>query len=168
MKNMKILKVIVVIFILWVIFFVIDYNRVKNKKSPIFCICPSFMVYADGGTRQWIGLGYKVIEYHVNGYDKIVIGDWSLHYDDNKPGYSNGVKLDVYQFRGKIIEITANGIIIEPNEDEPIRKSADKIRVKMGLYNMNCIGMEAIVKYTGIILESYPVQVDTVDVKILE
>lgn len=63
-KRKKILKkVIVIIFSLTIIFFIVDYNCVKNQKEPIFCRI-NFSGYNDGGTEEYLGLGYKVILFH--------------------------------------------------------------------------------------------------------
>lgn len=87
-KN-KLLKVIgiilLTIILLGVIFFIVDYNRVKNQKIPIFCI--KIGTLWDGGTTEYMGLGYKVIDYHkLNGYDKIHIGSLFMKYDDSLTG----------------------------------------------------------------------------------
>jgi hypothetical protein len=59
----------------------VDYNRVINQETPIFCI--KINEANDGGTTEYLGLGYKVIDYHkLNGYDKIHIGSLSMKYDD--------------------------------------------------------------------------------------
>ena len=40
---------------------------------------------ADGGTIEYFGLGYKVIDFHtVAGFDDIKIGSWFMDYDDFK------------------------------------------------------------------------------------
>ena len=38
-------------------------------------------------------------------------------------------------FFGKVIESNTSYIIVEPNEDEKERKSADKISIRLGEYN---------------------------------
>ena len=85
MKCLKIIIfIIIIIAIISLIFFIIDYNRVKENKLPIFCISFDSMTYSDGGTREYFGLGYKVIAYKkLNGYDKIHIGTYFLKYDES-------------------------------------------------------------------------------------
>ena len=81
---------IVIIFIIFIIAiigltsFFIDYTRVKENKLPIFCISFDNMTYADGGTKQYFGIGYKVIAYKkMNGYNGIHIGTYFLKYDED-------------------------------------------------------------------------------------
>lgn len=64
-------------------------------------------------------------------------------------------------FYGKIIETTANYIIVEPNEGEEERKSADKISIELGEYNdaLYVVGTNVKITYNGTIMESYPAQV---------
>lgn len=86
-KWLKISGVIVgtmllIMIILGLIFFTIDYNRVKNNEDPKFCI-KELGVIMDGGTIIYWGLGYKVIDFHtISGYDDIKIGPWSMQYND--------------------------------------------------------------------------------------
>lgn len=77
----KCLKIILVIVILCIVFFLVDYKRVKNNKKPFFCI--PIGTAMDGGTVEYWGAGYKVIDFHtISGYDDIKIGPWSMQYND--------------------------------------------------------------------------------------
>lgn len=87
-KEVKIILIIfAVIIMLGVVFFTVDYNRVQKQKRPIFCVMSS--AYSDGGTVEYLGLGYKVIDFQVLGagdngenyYDKIYIGSWFMTYN---------------------------------------------------------------------------------------
>ena len=87
MLMKKILKVVVgilgIIVVLGIVFFTVDYNRVKNQKRPIFCIQSPAEVILDGGTIEYFGLGYKVIDFHtIAGFDDIKIGTWFMDYND--------------------------------------------------------------------------------------
>lgn len=67
-------------------------------------------------------------------------------------------------FVGTILEETTTYMIVEPNEDEEERKSADKIRINLGTnYRdyMYGIGRKVIINYTGYIKDTYPAQIDT-------
>ena len=62
---------------------VVDYNRVKNNERPIFCISNPAGTISDGGTVEFFGLGYKVIDFHtLAGFDDIKIGTWFIDYND--------------------------------------------------------------------------------------
>ncbi|OZM56279.1 hypothetical protein CIB95_12715 [Lottiidibacillus patelloidae] len=53
------------------IMFGVDYGQAKNQKPPIFAGKTS--VYKDGGTTEYTGIGYKVIDYNeLDGRDDIV------------------------------------------------------------------------------------------------
>lgn len=60
-------------------------------------------------------------------------------------------------FYGKVIEAKQNYILVEPNEGEEIRKSADKISIGLGEYNdaLYQVGTNVKVTYTGYVMESY-------------
>ena len=89
MKNLtrkqKIIARLVVILCIGILIvtFTVDYNRVKNQKKPIFCIQSPAGVILDGGTIEYFGLGYKVIDFHtIAGFDDIKIGTWFMDYND--------------------------------------------------------------------------------------
>jgi len=89
MKNLtrkqKIIARLVVILCIGILIvtFTVDYNRVKNQKKPIFCIKSPAGGIMDGGTIEYFGLGYKVIDFHtIAGFDNIKIGTWFMDYND--------------------------------------------------------------------------------------
>ena len=90
-KGIKILLIILgAIVILGFIFFAVDYSRVQKQEKPIFCI--NYAIANDGGTKEYIGLGYKIIDFNrSNGYDEMKIGSWFMEYEDfeNEYNYEN-------------------------------------------------------------------------------
>ena len=88
-KGIKVLLIILgVIIILGLIFFAVDYSRVQRQETPIFCI--NYATANDGGTNEYLGLGYKVIDFNrVNGYDEMKIGSWLMKYEDFEKEYNN-------------------------------------------------------------------------------
>ena len=83
-KVLKVIGIILgVLIILGLIFFVVDYNRVKNNERPIFCIHNPAGAMNDGGTVEFFGLGYKVIDFRtLAGFDDLKIGTWFMDYND--------------------------------------------------------------------------------------
>lgn len=72
-------------------------------------------------------------------------------------------------FVGTILEETSTYMIVEPNEDEEERKSADKIKIDYGTEHKDYsygIGRKVIIKYSGYIKETYPAQIDVDDILI--
>ncbi len=92
-KGIKIFLIALgIIIILGLIFFGVDYNRVKNGDNPIFCIRNLAGIIMDGGTIEYFGLGYKVIDFNMlNGYDEIKIGSWFMKYEDFENEYNDYV-----------------------------------------------------------------------------
>lgn len=92
-KGIKVLLIVLgVIIILGLVFFAIDYNRVQKQEKPLFCIQHPAGVIMDGGTVEYFGLGYKVIDYNMlNGYDEIKIGSWFMKYEDFENEYNSYV-----------------------------------------------------------------------------
>ena len=83
-KCLKVIGIVLgIIVILGIVFFAIDYNRVQKQEKPIFCIKNPAGIISDGGTIEYFGIGYKVIDFHtLAGYDDIKIGSWFMDYND--------------------------------------------------------------------------------------
>lgn len=81
-KIVKTIGVIIgILIILGIIFFAIDYNRAKNNEQPMFCV--QIDEANDGGTKIYLGLGYKVIDFNtLSGFDDVKIGTWLMNYED--------------------------------------------------------------------------------------
>ena len=88
-KGVKIVGIIIgIIILLEIIFFAIDYNRAKNNEQPMFCV--QIDEANDGGSKIYLGLGYKVIDFNrLNGYDEMKIGSWFMKYEDFENEYNN-------------------------------------------------------------------------------
>lgn len=71
-------------------------------------------------------------------------------------------------FFARIIESNSTYIIVEPFENEEIRKSSDKISISMGDNNdvLYEIGTNVKITYTGFVMETYPAKVDAIDIEL--
>ena len=105
MKN-KIKTILIILFIiivLGIVFYIVDSNRAKNNQKPLFCIKTGTLL--DGGTIEYLGIGYKVIDFHtLAGFDDVKIGSWSTDYDD----FRNEMK--VYEERFE--ETLGSGVVV--------------------------------------------------------
>ena len=119
-KGIKIFCIILItIIILGIVFFIVDYNRVKNNNTPMFCINTGTL--RDGGSVEYLGLGYKVIEFNtLDGYDDIKIGTWFMNYDDfqeEMKSSKNEEENIVQTFNARIEEITDNSNMLVNRTD---------------------------------------------------
>ena len=86
-KKYKRTKMIINIFFIVILIIIamisIDIVRVaKYDKKPLFTI--NTKTYKDGGSKEYIGIGYKVIDYYqLQGRRDIEIGTWNLKYNTN-------------------------------------------------------------------------------------
>ena len=80
-KLVRFLNILFVIIIISLLMITTDIICVsKYNIGPFFAI--STHTYKDGGTKEYYGLGYKVIKYHqVQGRKDTEIGLWSLKYN---------------------------------------------------------------------------------------
>ena len=189
-KVLKILfSIIGIIIVLGIVFFVVDYNRVQKQEKPIFCIQNPAGIINDGGTIEYFGLGYKVIDFHtLAGYDDIKIGSWFMDYNDfeeEMKEYEERFEEELRQnedtigdiFNAKIKAIREyNGIttiLIEGLETNDINHRGEfDFSIDNDtelLWNNTKIevsdlkeGQDVSITATGEVLESYPVQLTKV------
>ena len=104
---------------------------------------------------------YAIIEYatkEAKQYKTIEVCSYS----------SDSERLENQSFYGTVIESKQDYIIVEPREGETIRKSADKISISLGKNSdvIYAIGTNVKVTYTGSIMETYPAQVNAINIEI--
>lgn len=148
-KNLKTLFIIIgCILILCFIFFMADYSRVKQNKNPIFCILKDEA--NDGGTKIYLGLGYKVIDFNtLSGFNEMKIGTWFMEYNDfdaEIDSMKETVKLVV-------VKVNSNNLLAMEAEDTNNLysiglKNAENIEFKKD--------QEILVYCDGMILTTYP------------
>lgn len=171
--NKKLLIITLIFFLIIIVLASItnyvDTGRVTTGHEPKCCIK---IVSYDGSKVTYWGLGYKVIRYvgvspnepYENNIG-VKMGSWFMKYELPKPDSTENKD---YSFFGKVIESTANCIIVEPNEDEGERKIADKISISLGKNNdaLYEIGTNVKITYHDNIMESYPAQIKATKVEI--
>lgn len=72
--------IVIVVTILLSTMIIADFNFALHKQRPVFCITQN--TYEDGGTVEYIGLGYKIIDYNViEGRQDVKLGTLFMRYD---------------------------------------------------------------------------------------
>lgn len=78
-------------------------------------------------------------------------------------------KNEEHLFYGKVVEVYSSYIIVEPNENEMIRKSSDKFHIALKNDDITYkIGTNVKITYIGGINESYPAQIGTTKIEVVE
>lgn len=78
-------------------------------------------------------------------------------------------KNDEHSFYGKVLEVSSSYLIVEPNEDEEERKSSDKFHIDLKNDDITYeVGTNVKITYIGGINESYPAQVGTIKIEIVD
>lgn len=156
-KKLKgILIIVGILVLLALICFCVDYSRVKKQEKPIFCI--NLATYRDGGTKEYYGLGYKVIDFNrIDGYDEMKIGSWLMKYED----IANEIlspQLDS-TINAVVVEVHEKGMTVMDLED-------GNSLITVGFTDEGNIGykqgQEISIRYSGTIMESYPAQLGNV------
>ncbi|MBQ9313726.1 MAG: DUF4362 domain-containing protein [Clostridia bacterium] len=78
-----------------------------------------------------------------------------------------------YTFKGKVVEMYMNNLIVEPLENEDIRRSADKIQVWIGqtpTFHPPIFpeGTLVEIEYDGNVAETYPVQINAITLRTID
>jgi len=69
--------------VLYLVIFFVDYSLAIQDKTPVFAL--ETVTYKDGGTKVYLGLGYKIIRYHViDGRQDTDFGTWFIQYNHDK------------------------------------------------------------------------------------
>lgn len=117
---MKWFKTILIVLGIWVSIFFIDFLCVQTIKRPIFMIRTS--IYKDGGTKEYYGLGYKVIKCNtLAGDKKVTIGTYFMDYNCNtKPKEENITLTDQVKFSREYESVGADNVFVYRNINEII------------------------------------------------
>lgn len=68
---------------LYALVFSVDLGLALANQAPWFAV--EVVTYKDGGTKVYLGLGYKVIRYHViDGRQDTDFGTWFIQYRSEK------------------------------------------------------------------------------------
>ena len=129
------------------------------NNNPILKIREDY----NGGSLYYIDKGILVKAYQYTDGKKDVVLRWEKY-----SPYENDIAQEQPYFFGKVIESTAQYILVEPNEGEEIRKSADKISIGLGENNdmIYPVGTNLKITYTGEIMESYPAQTKATNIEV--
>lgn len=71
---------------LWITVFFIDYQLAVHQHNPFFAA--TSRVYKDGGTTEYKGIGYKVVDYNQlmnkNGRTDVVFSSRFINYENKQ------------------------------------------------------------------------------------
>lgn len=110
----KSIKIILIILGIWLIMFVTDFICIKKIDRPIFML--NIINYKDGGTKEYYGIFYKVIDYNViDGDDSIHIGTWFMKYNPSK--VCTDYTTDAYTFSNEY-GVTTDNVFVYKSIDE--------------------------------------------------
>ncbi len=160
MKN--VFKFISLLLLLWLITITTDYILYKNNKNPFFAINTS--IYKDGGSKDYFGLGYKVIRCNT------LTGDKNIHfgfYNINVNNFCINSRSDEHSFKGTIVTVEKENLLIKPNDDQKENLSSDLFSITKDKDIFYEVGMEVIITYQGEIMESYPAMINVINIKII-
>jgi len=113
------IKVLLIILGVWLSIFLVDFICVKTIKRPIFMI--RTLIYKDGGTKVYHGLGYKVIKCNTLEDDnKVTMGTWGLDYNCSTipNNNDNTTVIDSVKFSNEYTKVTTSNPFVYRNINE--------------------------------------------------
>ena len=158
------IKIFLIIFVILVIVLLVDTIQAKFfNNRPFLKITEN---YNDGNVYQKDN-GILVYTYIFSNGTKKTVFRWEKY----APSLEETVDLETNKersFFGKVVETGTSYIIVEPNENEEIRKSSDKIDIGLGEHNdaLYEVGTNVKITYEGPIMESYPAKVKATKIEV--
>ena len=125
-------------------------------------------LYDDGGTREYIALTYKIVDWNRWTTDGVYEATKMYWFPSNFQSIDDLWAYEeqnlVHRFVATILELDSTIALVQPVEGEEERRSADKIHIGVaGLGDIGAqVGSEVEIYYTGGIMESYPAQIHAV------
>ena len=111
-----------------------------------------------------------VIVYKVIGKSVTDRADFNFKFENisSNPVDTENLDENEYSFFGKVIESNEKRIIVEPNENEKIRESGDKVSIGLGEYNdaLYMVGTNVKITYEGTVMTTYPLQVKATKIEL--
>ena len=159
-KTFKVIGIsLIILVILALIFFTVDYIRVQKQEKPIFCISNPAGIYNDGGTIEYFGLGYKIIDFNMlNGYDEMKIGSWAIQYDDFSDEFKEYDNM-FFTKKALVMEVYENSLgVMEILDNEKAGTIYSVAFSKEGNIGFK-YGQEVLIYFDGMIADSYPAQI---------
>ena len=157
------IKIFLIIFVILAIAVLADTMQAKIfDNNPLIKI----RYNRDGGNVDYIDKGIFVYTYVFTNGEKVTVYRWEKY---APPKELVDLETNKEQsFFGKVIESGTNYIIVEPNENEEIRKSSDKIDIGLGEYNdaLYEVGTNVKITYEGPVMESYPAKVNATKIEL--
>lgn len=139
-RNLLLICIVVVILLSTMI--IADFNFVLQGEKPVFCFIKN--AYEDGGTLEYVGFGYKIIDYNaIHGRQDVVLGSIFKAYepqiDESKFIIETDNKNKIYNFKGKVekIEVIDSRTILTVNNNGEIQniKVIDSTLIYMNDFN---------------------------------
>jgi len=123
-------------------------------------------VYDDGGTKEYTALTYKIVrwnrltEYGI--YNKLRVYVFPNNFKSLNSSWAQEEAESEHSFIATVLEIGESSVLVEPFPDSIELKSSDRISFAFsGLENLGVeVGSVVKVTYTGVIMESYPAQIN--------
>ncbi len=106
----RLLVIIIILLVFGFTFLLVDFNLTLRNNEPKFSFCIN--EYNEANTKEYIGLGYKIIRYNIDDDNyQVKLGSLFLQYDANLD-YNNNISYNkaqdntVYEIIGKVKSIT--------------------------------------------------------------
>ena len=117
--------IIIILAIFGVTFFLVDFNLVVRNQEPKLCI--NLNSNNEYNTKEYIGLGYKIIRYNIGSKNAInKFGTWFLTYDNSlnkkEKKESNVNYSSTYDVIGEVTAYNQKDLILNVKSDSESSK----------------------------------------------
>ena len=170
------LVIIIALIVLCVTAFLVDFNLVVRNNEPKLCI--NVNTYDNGVTKEYMGLGYKIIRYNIASNEEIAkFGFLDLSYDSSLNSKIEDIVSKHYMI-GFITEFDKSNMqfMIKSNSDmssydEALVKISSSTLVtkdsKQYMKNDLKVGNEVKIEFSGIATRSIPPQITASRIEVI-
>lgn len=166
----RIILLVIIIAILLILLFPITFHLNDGGSIEFKALLYTVTKYhklnenTQNGYLEGIGIEILGIEVYNNINKQLIKSENNKKLEDNQQNQTIPTTQNDNSFVGTVLKETTTYMIVEPNEDEEERKTADKIQINYGTDHKDYlygVGRKVIINYAGYIKETYPAQIDT-------
>lgn len=113
-----------------------------------------------------LGGMYLIDKNRMKNNKSVIFGTWGHSY--TPPKTESGKDKLGYYFYATVVEVYEKSVIVEPVEGSRELNSSDKISIRIENTKEYPIGTKLKITYDGIIMETYPAQINEIKVEIVQ
>ena len=165
-KVITVIFIIIAIILLFPIPFKLKDGGSIEFRALLYTITKYHKLAPIDSDNEYIeGIGIKILGMEIYNNTKEIVIECVEDEEKVQNEINNNTSTNIQNsFVGTVLEETTTYMVVEPNQDEQERKTADKIIINYGTDHIDYLygkGRKVVINYKGAIKETYPAQINT-------